>query len=323
VNSLSTPTGDEFDFRACVVANAPPIGELIWFHCAVAAAEELHFTRAASKLRMEQSAVSRHVQKLEYALGYRLFERDKRRVELSEAGKAFIPYARKCLAYARFGILRAQAIGRGEPSEFHVGYSPSVDVRLVVRAQALFESMAGRVGVNFRSMPGPHVVRSLLEGDLHAGLLTLPIERGLTTACLMREKLFVALPATHRLSRRQRISIAELAEEPVIWSAQEAHPAFREHLLGLFRKAGYIPNLSRDTLSVAETLGLVREGLGIAFVKTSDLRFLGKGLVFRPMTEASLVVETGIGYLGENKWDPLQRFVRSLASHFSGCAPAK
>jgi len=255
--------------------------------------------------------------------GYRLFERDKRKVELSEAGKAFLPYARACLANARFGVLRAKAMGRGEPAEFHVGYSPSVDASLVVQAQALFERMTSRVPANFRSIPAHRAALSLLEGKLHAALISLPLDRRLATACLLRESLLVALPATHRLSRKQRISIRELGDDPVIWSGQETHPAFHEHLLRQFRKCGYIPNFSRETLSALETLGLVSEGLGIGFVNGAEPRFHGKGFVIRPLKEASLVVETGIAYLGENKWGLLQNFVRTLTSHFSRGAHAK
>ena len=72
-----------------------------------------------------------------------------------------------------------------------------------------------------------------------------------------------------------------------------------------------------------ETLGLVSEGLGIGFVNGAEPRFHEKGFVIRPLKEASLVVETGIAYLGENKWGLLQNFVRSLTSHFSRGAHAK
>src|ERR1700687_3707817 len=76
---------------------ASPLGELIQYRCAVAVGEELHFTRAARRLNMDQSAVSRHIQKLEAKLGIKLFVRSGRGVELTDAGKGFIPYARNAL----------------------------------------------------------------------------------------------------------------------------------------------------------------------------------------------------------------------------------
>ena len=80
-----------------------PLGEFIQYHCAVAIAEELHFTRAARMLHLDQSAVSRHIQKLESKLGTKLFARGGRGIELTDAGIVFIPYARKSLVCAGQG----------------------------------------------------------------------------------------------------------------------------------------------------------------------------------------------------------------------------
>src|SRR2546421_8645479 len=66
-----------------------PIGELIQYWCAVAVSEELHFTRAARRLHLDQSAVSRHIQKLESKLGIKLFVRSGRGAELTDVGKGF------------------------------------------------------------------------------------------------------------------------------------------------------------------------------------------------------------------------------------------
>src|ERR1700693_2266310 len=119
---------------------ALPLGELIQYWCAVAVGEELHFTRAARRLHMDQSAVSRHIQKLEAKLGIKLFVRSGRGVELTSAGKDFLPYARKSLVSASHGERLAQAVSRGEPQEFEVAYSPVVDVHLIAQIRRLVDS---------------------------------------------------------------------------------------------------------------------------------------------------------------------------------------
>src|SRR5579864_2339369 len=98
--SRSKSLGNEKTFTEVL-----PTGELIEYWCALAVADELHFTRAAKRLHLDQSAVSRHIQKLERKLGIKLFVRASRGVELTEAGQAFMPHARRSL-FSASNLLR-------------------------------------------------------------------------------------------------------------------------------------------------------------------------------------------------------------------------
>lgn len=294
---------------------ATPVVELVQLWCALAVADELHFTRAADKLRMEQSAVSRHIQKLEWALGVQIFKRDKRQVELTDAGQALLPYARKCLGYARTATVRAIAVGRGEPTELHVGYMPFVDVRLIARIKNLVEKAGLEVPVRFTSLVAEELLTMLADGRCQVGLAVLPVANEFATNCLLREQLMVALPARHRLARRRRIEVRDLYNDPVIWVPREMHSTFLAWLASEFRRVGYIPNLSREAQSVSEALGLVGEGFGITFVKTSELRLHHDGLVVRPLAEPLLTIETGLAYLDEGGRGCVQQFASLVTNH--------
>ena len=111
------------------------------------------------------------------------------------------------------------------------------------------------------------------------------------------------------------MSVAELGDEPIIRIACEMAPAAYKQILLLFRRAGYTPNVTREAQSVAEGLGLVCEGLGIAFVKESEQRLHAEGIVMRPFTESHLTVDTGLVYLSEIKWEFLHEFVALTVSH--------
>ena len=129
-----------------------PMGELIEYWCALAVADELHFTRAAKHLHLDQSAVSRHIQRLEKKLGIKLFARTNRGVELTEAGEGFIPHARRSLVSASNGERFAQAIARGEPQEFRLAYSPVVDMHLIAQIRSLVQAAQNRVPPKFQSV---------------------------------------------------------------------------------------------------------------------------------------------------------------------------
>ena len=311
------------DFRAKVAyaqgssgeAGGLPAGELIQYWCAVAVGEELHFTRAAQRLHMDQSAVSRHIQKLEAKLGLKLFIRSGRVVELSDAGRSFLPYARKALLSAGQGERFAQAIARGNPQELEIAYSPLVDMHLIAQVGRLVEGAHARVPVRFQSIASERLTERVLNGQSHAAIGILPVDSDLTNVCILREKLFVALPADHRLAQSRVIQAAQLARDPVIWMFGAQDSIGSEHFIRLFQQAGYVPQINREAQSVAEAFGLVREGFGVAFVKTSELRLNPEGIVLRPFEEPELVAETGLVYLPEHRWEYLEEFVSLVSSN--------
>ncbi|HWH99681.1 MAG TPA: LysR family transcriptional regulator, partial [Propionibacteriaceae bacterium] len=89
----------------------------------VVVAEELHFGRAAERLRMTQPPLSRQIQKLEGAVGVRLFERDNRKVELTTAGETFLTEARRILALASSALEQAQRIQAGSAGTVRIGFT--------------------------------------------------------------------------------------------------------------------------------------------------------------------------------------------------------
>ena len=292
-----------------------PLGELIQYHCAVGVANELHFSRAARMLHLDQSAVSRHIQKLESKLGTKLFARGGRGIELTDAGIVFIPYARKSLVCAGQGERLAQTVARGEPREFKIAYSPLIDVHLISQISGIATNARLQLPLSFESVADEKLTEKLFEGSNQAAIGILPAPADLATACILQEKLFVALPARHRLADRNTIRASELAEDPVIWLLMGLDSAPTKHFLNLFRRAGCLPQIDRVAQSVAEALALVREGFGIAIVKASELQLDPKGVVLRGFAEPSLVAETGLMYLREQRWGFLTEFISLVSKH--------
>lgn len=292
-----------------------PTGELIQYFCFVVVAEELHFTRAATRLHMDQSVVSRHIQRLEVTLGVKLFVRGDRRVELTEAGMALLPFARKLLTSANAGARIARGIGRGEPEEFEVAYSPLVDIHLIAQIKELVDGCRPTISIHFRSVAPDKLAELLLSGVSQAAIAILPLEDDVGAACIEREELFVVLPADHRLAGKSKVVAAAIGDDPVVWASGATQPAFTKHLFGLFRRAGFVPNVTQEVQTIAEALGLARERLGVTFVKASDRHLVGEGLTVRPLARP-LFVETGLLYLRERRWDVLTRFVSLVTARF-------
>jgi len=304
----------ENEYRA---AGPAPVVELKEMHAALAVADELHFTRAAKKLNLTQSALSRQIQQLENALGVQLFQRGTRRVELTEAGEVFVRHARKTLALAQAAIVRARAIGKGEPSEFLITYSPFIDTQLVTSMQATVESARPSIPVRYRSVPPQQQAQMLLAGRSQLAIVMLPLEpESLDSICLIREPLMVALPSSHALARRRQLHASELAGEPLIWIARDLHPGFFDHIVHLFRRAGYVLDVRDEIQSIAEALGFVQAGSGITFIKRSEARLQMAGIVVRPLAEPFLATETGLAYTRDIRSEFLEELIELLTKHF-------
>src|SRR5436309_2216393 len=99
----------------------------------VAVAEELHFGRAAERLHIAQSPLSQQIQRLERQIGVTLFERNRRKVELTEAGHAMLGHAREALAQADLAETAARAAAAGRTGTLRVGFLGSVALALLPR----------------------------------------------------------------------------------------------------------------------------------------------------------------------------------------------
>jgi len=245
----------------------------------VAVAEELSFTRASARLHLVQSGVSSAVKALERDLGTALFDRDRHRVMLTEAGQALLPEARATLAAAqaaRDAVAEAQGGLRGTLTvgtmlstgpldlpglleRFHRSH-PGVTVRLR-------QSDSGSAGL----------ARAVLDGGLDLAVVSLtgPAPPGLTLRLVAEEPLVLVARPGHALAGGP-VTIAELAAEPFIdyppgWGTRaSADRVFAE--VGLDREVPF------EAAEFGVAIRLVRGGLGLAFLPASVAESQGADL---------------------------------------------
>ena len=244
-----------------------------------------------------------------------MFVRGERKIELTEAAEVFIPFAKKCLLAARAGVRSAQSISRGEPREFEVAYCTLIDTHLIAGMKALLENAHPRIPVRFRSFARDQLMRRLLDSASHAAVTLLPVDEEVARACLLREELFLVVPDDHSLARKAEIRVAEIGDAPVIWPSGVMPSAVTKDLFSRLRRGGCVPNVVHEAQTVAESLGLAREGLGITLIKTSDRCLVGDRLKVIPLA-AALPVETGLIYIRERRWELLREFVTLVTNHF-------
>ena len=218
----------------------------------VAVAEELHFGRAAERLHMSQSPLSRAIRELERELGVVLFVRTTRHVELTAAGSALLEHARRALAEIDAAVDDARHAAepdRGVPALGHGPFSGSVVTRIT-------EEAATR-------RPGRRV---RLDEDVTTELLQRVASRELAAAVVMEtpaaarryrvridalkdEPLLAALPASHGYAGAGSIPVGAFVEECVLLPREPVGRVFNAWLRAVIRAAGAELERTRETLS--------------------------------------------------------------------------
>jgi DNA-binding transcriptional LysR family regulator len=239
-------------------------------------AEELSFTRAARRLHVVQSGVSAAVAGLERELGAELFDRDRHTVALTEAGRVLLPEARATLAAARGAVEAVAEATSGLRGELSIGTMISTGAIDVPGLLVRFHGTHPAVLVRLRLLPGgsAELARAVGDGTFDLALLSLTAESqpGLTVRQLAQEPLVLICAPGHSLAASGGVPITELGREtfvdfPIGWGA-------RTLVDRAFGAAGVDRLVAFEVADYGTAAGLVRNGLGVAFVPESAARTL-------------------------------------------------
>ena len=186
----------------------------------VAVAEELHFGRAARRLHIAQPPLSRQIRDLERDVGTPLFERRPRGVELTPAGRAFLPEARLTLAQAERAQRTAQRAAMGETGRLRVGFvEAAADTGILPDVLSFFRMHLPSIGLSLFEMDSLQQAEAFRDGRIDLGLLSsIPPDaaRWLQVEVVHREPLVLAMPPTHPLVGRKRLALRDLAGESFV-----------------------------------------------------------------------------------------------------------
>lgn len=264
----------------------------------VTVADELHFGRAAARLGIAQPPLSRQIQQLEAELGFPLFDRSRRRVELSSAGEVMLAHARKVLESVETAVREARRTHAGERGRVAVGYPSSLAYTGLVGLLRAFRAEYPDVELTVRELSLAGQIEAIKSGQLDAGFVRGPLEdKALLAECVRREPLVAVLPADHPLAGVPALRLEALAAEPFVFFSRARAPAFFDLLVTQCQKAGFTPHIRQEAPQV-DVLSLVAAGFGISIMPASVREIRRADVVFRsladaPTTELLLVWRAG------------------------------
>ncbi len=249
--------------------------ELRQFRYFVAVAEELHFSRAAQRLHIGQPPLSLQIQSIERELGVLLFKRDRRKVELTDAGRLFLVEARNALAQAQRAVDTAKRFARGEVGTLRVNFTATAPLLpSFPRAIRSFREAYPDIHLELRIQSTESILDSLILGNLDVGFVRpaarTVLPREVNAIPLYRDRLMLVLPANHPLTFSVGPSpLAALAEEDFVLRPARKDGSFYEQIFALCADAGFTPRVVQETQDTTTAFGLVAAGLGVTIAPQS------------------------------------------------------
>ncbi|MBR0755968.1 LysR family transcriptional regulator [Bradyrhizobium jicamae] len=257
--------------------------ELHQLRCFVAAAEELHFGRAAQRLEMLPSALGRHIKLLEQDLGVRLFARTTRAVSLTEDGATLLRDGRALLKQAE--AIEAGFRKRDRKSalrRFRVGAVDSAAAGLLPSLLRDFRHAHPDVVVQLLEEKTIRLLPRLLSGALDLAFVRPPerADKRIEFRALLQESAVVALPQRHALARRTSVTLSDIAEQPLIVPERRARPHSHDLTVKLFEEAGLSPRIHQIADEKQTIVNMVAARLGVAIVPRWTSRMAISGVRF-------------------------------------------
>ena len=263
----------------------------------VAVAEELNFGRAAARLSMSQPPLSQQIADLERELGVRLFWRNSRRVELTDAGAAFLEGARRTLAQAADAARAAQLAGRGARGSLRLAYLASNIYDVLPTLLRSFAASYPEIEVDVYERTTTEAIKELEAGEIQVALLRPPVHSShLEMKVFRRDPIVAVLPCGHRLASVRSLRPADLRGERFILFPRATSPHFYDYTVDICVRAGFSPHIDHEVIGAHGIIGLVGAGRGISLVPATLHDWSSSGVVFKTLVGEREVAELAIAW---------------------------
>ncbi len=285
-----------------------------------ALAEELHFTRAAERLHIEQPPLSRTIKELEYELGVTLFDRNRRGTSLTPAGTSFLQDVRRVFTVLELAQANAKAVAMGLRGSLRIAVSDgAIDPRLSAFL-ARCRAEEPEIGIRLSEVPLAEQVRGLRSGDFTIGFAhTADVGEDIVTEPIWQDPLVIAVPARHALLAHKEIPLHELGGHPLVLCDPHACEGYCRELGRLLQAVEHKLNVVEEVSSLDMMLTLVGAGYGVGFMTATKIPAQRPDVVIRPLAMDSAVITT---YLlrpdNSNSSASLERFITRLRDSSCG-----
>jgi DNA-binding transcriptional LysR family regulator len=254
-------------------------------------AEERQFTRAAARLHIQQPPLSQQIQELERELGFALFTRLPRGVELTSAGAAFETDARAVLDALDQGVVNARRVANGQLGSVRIALTSSAAFHpLATAAIRRFRATHPHIAIDLNEINAADIIERMMNGRVDAGILRKPIEMPaeLRFDLLHEERMVLVLPVGHKLlpakgvrpGKQPRVPLKALAGESFIFVRRPGAPGMYADFIRACETVGFKPEMVSEVPRMLSAINLVAAGGGITLVPASMQRYQQETVVY-------------------------------------------
>lgn len=277
----------------------------------VAVAEELHLGRAAERLGIEQSPLSRAMRDLEDALGVQLFDRRERKMRLTWAGQVFLSECIRVLATVDQAIQATRGAAQGYQGFLRIGICDSLPQPHIASLLARSREEEPELEIRVFELPFRQQLKGLHNDLLDVGFaLSNAVNDGLVAEAVWSDPLAVIVPARHPLLAHGQVKLDEALKYPLVLCHPEAGSGCHHQIEAVLQGVAVAPKVVDRVTSLGVMLTLVGAGYGIGFAIGSQLQSLQRpDIAIRPFVGVAPTMST---YLLRRQSEPseaLKRFI--------------
>lgn len=252
----------------------------------IAVASEENIGRAARRLNISQPPLTRQIKQLEEELDIVLFNRTPKGMELTPAGALFLEEARNIVALIDNATERTMRAAQGKLGRLDVAIFGSGILDTIPKILMTFKENYPDVKVALHQMTKNDQIAALRERRIDVGFnrLLAPLP-DIQSELVIRERLLMAINASHPLSKEPCLPFSAIAGEPLILFPTNGRPNFIDKVTGICNEVGFFPNVAQEVGDAVSGVALVAGGFGICLVPQSLTVLALPGVVFVPIKD--------------------------------------
>ncbi len=279
----------------------------------LALADELHFWKTSEKVFITQSALSRQIKSLEQELGFQLFERDKRNVQLTGAGEFLRAEFTKILTDFESVTRHAKQIAEGEIGTIRIGHPASITFSVLPKILSELAQKHPNIIAQMFEVDSVDIDTSLLAHRIDLAFnRELPKAKELSSKLLMTENFALVVPANHPINQAKKVNLSELKDEWFVLPSLAGKSEHAAQLRAIFAEADFSPKVHFESDFGATLLGLVAKGLGISVMPFSYSHYLPEEVRFIKIPATSNLYAI---WRTNDKSSVLQNFLQVIESN--------
>lgn len=233
-------------------------------------AKELHFRRAAEKLFMSQSGLSKQIQQLERQLGVVLLERDRRNVRLTKSGSYLMEQVFFLEGYLKQTFNHIRNIEAGLEGEIKLGFVGSAMQEVI--PQLIKKSNAAFPNIHFSldEMSNQAQIAAIQRYEIDLGFVRLnSVPSDIVLRSIFQEHFALVIPKEHSIQSHNFKNVQQFEKEAFILFSSDYSSTYYNNVMSIFTDAGFTPKVSHKSIHANTIFRLVESGLGVAIVPLS------------------------------------------------------